>query len=147
MLFNDDNFLDIFINGKSISDDTLIYDYQSSNRFYSPKEGLLRGNLFKDSFDPYKDYIIRNIEPTTEKEAILLKIYEYDFAVNELNLYLDLNKDDKEAFTLFKKYVSEYKKYVNMWESKYGPLSLMGNMNSYDWVKGPWPWEGSANNV
>ncbi len=144
-MYFDNNYLDIFINNKSISRDTLILN---TDRFYSAHEGFIRGNLFKDLYDPYKNYHVKDIIPNNEKDSIILKIYELDFAINDLNLYLDIYSNDEEAFSLFKKYVEEYKKYCEVYEKNYGPLKLIDcDASLYNWNKEPFPWERSEINV
>ena len=57
----------------------------------NPDEGLVLGNLFLDEYVPYKNYKPYKIKPTCEKDAMLLKIREYCFAIDDLNLKLDLH--------------------------------------------------------
>ena len=45
------------------------------------------------------------------KEELLQKIRCYEFAINELALYLDTHPEDKKALCLHKKYCNEYKSY------------------------------------
>jgi len=112
------------------------------NRFFTPQEGLLRGNMFKDEYSPYKNLTYLPIHPKSEKEKLLFKIYEYDFAVNDLSLYLDLNPEDREAFVYFKSCLMELEKVKIEYEKVYGPLELDETKGSeYDWVKEPWPWD------
>ena len=54
-----------------------------------PKEGFLRGNLFNNLYDPYKNYKYKILNPTNKKEELLFNILMYKFALKELNLYLD----------------------------------------------------------
>lgn len=145
-MYFDNNYLDIFVDNKSISRDTLIYN--STDRFYSAHEGFIRGNLFKDLYQPYKNYKVKDIIPRNEKDELILKIYELDFAINELNLHLDVYKNDDEAFMLFKKYIEEYKKYCEIYEKRFGPLKLLEDTGtSYTWSNDPYPWERSELNV
>ena len=74
---------------------------------------------------------------------LILKIYEYNFALNDLSLYLDLNPDDKNVYSLFKKYTEEQRACVELYEKKYGPLELDdSDYSSYMWYKEPWPFVG-----
>ena len=114
----------------------------NSNRFFTPKEGFLRGNMFKDEYKPYKNLTYLNLIPKNEKETLLLKVCEYDFAINDLGLYLDFYSEDNEAFSLFKIYKKEYEKAKLEYENKYGPLSLEDTADYvYNWVDNPWPWD------
>ena len=44
---------------------------------------------------------------------------------------------------VYKKYLSAKKKLVEQYENSFGPLTLdgIGNVNSWSWIGGPWPWE------
>ena len=87
-------FEDIIFNVKS-DNDVNLFDY---------KDGFMYGNMFKNEYDPYKNYRVAQLESSTEVGKLLLKIYQYDFALNDLSLYLDLNPSDEEALMLFKDY-------------------------------------------
>ena len=115
--------------------------YSNQQRFYSTKEGFLRGNMFRDLYEPYKNLTYKEIIPRTEREALKLKIDEFDFAMNDLNLYLDTNPRDTEVFNMFKKFADEYKSAIKEYSKKFGPLLIyQDDGNMYDWLKSPWPW-------
>lgn len=125
-----------------------IMDFKDDKELFNVKEGFILGNMFKDEYDAYKGYIPSTLHANNEKDKILLCIYEYDFALNDLNLYLDLNPNNKKMYDLFKKLNEERKYYVDLYESRYGPLELdNSDYNSYEWIKGPWPFEGVDINV
>ena len=50
------------------------------------------------SYDSYKNYKAINLSSNSSKGNILLKIYQYDFALNDLSLYLDLHPEDKDVY-------------------------------------------------
>ena len=54
------------------------------------KNALIFGNSFKDEYEGYKNYKPKKIVVNNEREAMLLKIQELDFIINDLNLKLDL---------------------------------------------------------
>jgi len=112
------------------------------DKFLTPEEGFLRGNLMRDMYVPYKKYTYFKLKPETEKEELLLKLMAYSFAINDLNLYLDLNPEDKTTYELFKKYAKEKNELECIYQEKYGPLTVtetQGNM--FSWIKNPWPWD------
>ena len=118
---------------------------KKDTKLYNSKEGFLKGNMFKDEFDPYKNYPVATIMPKNKKEEIALKIYELDFAINDLNLYLDLHPEDQEMFNLFKKYVKEANRYKEEYINLVGPLCLTDvTSTSYNWLN-DWPWEKGGN--
>lgn len=134
MFFDDTNIIDLMIN----NDEKLVDD----------KLGLARGNLFKDEYVPYKDIEIREIVPRNEMEELLLKIYETDFAIKDLNLYLDLYPNDNKLYDKFKTYVEKNNEYKSNYEKKYGPLCLDNVTSStYKWISNPWPWDQDRGGV
>ncbi len=109
---------------------------------YTKEEGFLKGNMWVDEYKPYKNYNAYVINPRNEKELLILKLYELDFAINDLNLYLDLYPSDKEIYNLFVKYNKEYEEVKNSYEKLYGPLCLTDtDYNNYKWDDNPWPWD------
>lgn len=114
---------------------------------YSSKEGLNKGNMFKNEYDPYKNYIYK-VVVKGERDSLLLKIQELSFKVVDLNLYLDIFPGDTMMFEEFKKTLNELKKEKEMYEKTYGPLCLDGTIysNTYNWDKNPWPWMNEGGN-
>ena len=107
----------------------------------SPIEALNRGNLFDNYFWPYK--YVADLRPINEKEDLMNKIQMYCFAAHELNLYLDINPNNKELIGLFNQYEEEANNYIEIYEKKYGPLSVGLDKNlDWKWINSPWPWEG-----
>lgn len=132
--------------------DDILFDsnikMMNTPRLFNEKEGLMYGNMFRNEYVPYKNYHVTKLNALSEKEELLLNIYEYDFALNDLSLYLDLHPDDDYTYNLFRKYTEESKKYIDLYEKKYGPLDLCdSNYTSYMWEKGPWPFTGGSLNV
>ncbi len=125
--------------------DDIIFNMKNDNdvKLFDSKDGFMYGNMFKDEYDPYKNYRVVKLESNTDKGNLLLKIYEYDFALNDLSLYLDLHPDDNDVYKVFRKYTEEERDCVATYEKKYGPLELDNSMySSYLWDEGPWPFIG-----
>ena len=80
-----------------------------------------------------------------DRKALLNKIRQYDFALKELNLYLDTHPNCRRALALFKRYKSLSEEAVNDYVSKYGPIVPEQNLNTqhWSWIDDPWPWERS----
>ena len=113
-----------------------------NNRFFTPEEGLLRGNMFKDEYSSYKNLTYLPLHPKNEKEKLLFNLYAYDFAVNDLSLYLDLHPEDNECFLYFKQCLMECEKLKEEYERVYGPLELDETKGEkYNWTSEPWPWD------
>lgn len=113
----------------------------ASKSFYSIEEALKRGNLFPSLYDKYKNYEIGELKVNSKREQDLLKIQMLDFAINDLNLYLNLHPDDKQAFSLFKKYTDECLEKKREYSNIYGPLTIDDVQDEFEWSKGVWPWE------
>lgn len=78
-----------------------------------------------------------------EKARLMKKIKEYDFALKELNLYLDTHPNCRRALTLFKKYKDLRKKAVDEYISQFGPITPEQSSDDqhWSWIDDPWPWE------
>lgn len=110
-------------------------------KLYDLTEALEKGNLFPELYEPYKNYKEGKLCAQTERAKRLIEIQKLDFAISDLNLYLDLHPDDIQAYKLFKSYVMECKKKKEEFTCIYGPLELEDLTDEYEWSKGVWPWE------
>lgn len=117
-------------------------DFNRTGNVLSPMDGFLRGNMFQDEYEPYKNLTYFKLNPSNDKERLLYQVMAYSFAINDLNLYLDLHPDNKGMLDLFKKYVKEEKELCKEYVNKYGPLEVNEVMGQkFDWINSPWPWE------
>lgn len=80
-----------------------------------------------------------------ERDELLMKIQHYDFALKELNLYLDTHPNCRRALALFNKYKKFKTDAEREFNDLYGPLTPIQNnsTNQWHWVSDPWPWERS----
>lgn len=123
-------------------------DFGRDSNILNPMEGFLRGNMFKDEYEPYKNLTYFKLEPKTEQEKKLYKIMALSFAINDLNLYLDLHPDKKEVFDLFKKYVEEKDCLCKEYTKVYGPLEINETTGmKFNWIDSPWPWENKGGSM
>lgn len=138
MLFDDNITFLSFVN---------LDDNKYNSNILNSEEGFTIGNMFKNEYEPYKNYKPGVLKTNSEKLAELYKIMELSFAINDLNLYLDLNPQDEKVFNLLKSYLEKLCEYEKKYVKKYGPLEIAEN-TSYEneWIKNPWPWdkEGSS---
>lgn len=148
MLFENNNFDDNYgIDLTFLNIPINSMNDKNNNDLYDAREGFLKGNMFKDEYLPYKNYAIMQIVPKDKKEELELKIYELDFAINDLNLHLDLHPDDKEMFDLFKHYIKKANSYKEEYINLVGPICLTDvTGNNYNWLSS-WPWEGKGGNI
>ena len=117
-----------------------------NNNLADPKVALDRGNLFNNLYDPYKNYKYRELKPGNKREELLLNILMHNFALTELNLYLDVNPRDMNMIDLYNKYLSNKKRLCEEYEKNYGPLTIDSKYmtdSKWDWIESPWPWEGT----
>lgn len=109
------------------------------------REGYLRGNMFNNLYDKYKNYVPLEINAKSDRQRLLNQIRSYKFALTDLNLYLDTHPNNVEVINLYNNYLNEEKKLCNEYEKMYGPITLESsylNKNNWVWINGPWPWEG-----
>ena len=112
---------------------------------FAPVEGFEKGNLFANLYSQYKNYKPDKLKASNEREKLFLELLSICFATHELNLYLDLHPEDSSMLSLFNDYRMKEIELKRMYESKYGPLTVMSdnviNNNSFMWVNDTWPWE------
>ena len=70
-----------------------IEDIRKNNNLFNIDEGFNKGNMFKDLYDPYKNYEVKKIIPTTEKDLLLYNLYKYSFAINDLKINVTKDSD------------------------------------------------------
>ena len=110
---------------------------------YGAYEGYLKGNMYSNIYEQYKNYKPANIIPKTEKEQDLFNLNQIGFAMHDINLYLDVNPNDQQMLNLFTKYKDMYNQLFTQYESKYGPISVnnTGNQIPFEWENKKYPWE------
>ena len=119
-----------------------------NSNFLTAKEGFLRGNMFKNEYKPYKNLTYINIKPKCEREAKLFNVMQYAFAINDLNLYLDLHPDDTKVVKLFEDLVKEEKEAKKEYMQSYGPLTVTKvKGDKFDWIDSPWSWDDLGGNM
>lgn len=82
-----------------------------------------------------------------EKNKLLRAIQMYDFALYELNLYLDTHPDCLEALKYFRQYKELRNCAYDEYTSLYGSVTAIQNTDDlhWEWIDEPWPWERSVN--
>ena len=119
-------------------------------KFFTEREGYLRGNMFRNLYNQYKNYEPAILRPTNEQEEMFLRMSEKEFAAHDLNLYLDLYPNDGNALDLFNKYRKEANRLMMEYEEKYGPILISSdslNTSPFLWqtLIFPWNMEGLSN--
>ena len=109
---------------------------------YEPRTAIVRGTLFPGLDLPFMNMVNSKDLPMTP----LAELQTMSFVLQELALYLDTHRDDKEAFDVFRNFQQMYAKGREKYEKECGPLTHMSEMlNRYSWLNDPWPWEYTAN--
>lgn len=115
---------------------------QENSPVYSNEDGLTRGTLF-----PGLDLPFMNITNKTHPYAgtPLGELMALQFAVKELQLYLDTHTDDKAAFKTLKETIALEKEARRRYVKKYGPIEFcdVAEFDTYTWPDDPWPWNYS----
>ena len=110
---------------------------------YEAQKGLVRGTLFPGLDLPFMGMVNQyELPPST-----LAELQALGFAVQELALYLDTHREDKEALELYRGYQRMYDRCKTEWGKTRGPLNhgMVSESEGYDWLDDPWPWEYCAN--
>ena len=109
---------------------------------YEARKGLIRGTLFPGLDLPFMGMV------NTKEKAItpLTELQSMAFAIQELALYLDTHKDDKEALNLYQTYQKLYHEGMMSYTKNCGTLNHRTPTDGpYRWLDDPWPWEYCAN--
>lgn len=74
--------------------------------------------------------------------AMMHKLQELDFSIQETVLYLDAYPKCTAALKRFHQLVGERRALAEQYERQYGPLIAMGNekQSAWEWTQAPWPW-------
>ena len=120
------------------------YDINKKNNDEIDLEnGFYLGNLFTNTYEPYKNYKSKKVNAYSDRQKLLLRLHELDFILNDLNLFLDLNPNNKNIYEIFKKTAKEYEILKKHYYEKYQILELSNDTkDKYTWINNPWPWDG-----
>lgn len=110
---------------------------------YEAQKGLVRGTLFPGLDLPFMGMVNQSELPETP----LAQLQALGFAVQELALYLDTHRDDREALELYRSYQQLLQKVREEYQKRFGPLShsTPQTAEGYQWLDDPWPWEYGKN--
>lgn len=110
---------------------------------YEARKALVRGTLFPGLDLPFMGMVNQKEKPVTP----LTELQTLAFAVQELALYLDTHREDREALELYRSYQQMYDRCREEYRRRHGPLNHMHPSDSegYDWLEDPWPWEYCKN--
>lgn len=78
------------------------------------------------------------------RATMMHRIKAYDFAIVEMNLFLDTHPNDCEALTLFKMYQDKRCQLISEYEAMFGPyIETVNDVqgDAFTWICDPWPWD------
>ncbi len=109
---------------------------------YEPRKALVRGTLFPGLDLPFMGMVNKNEKPVTP----LTELQTVAFVIQELALYLDTHRDDREAFEVYSAMQELYQNARKQYEKECGPLTHHSTgSDEYRWLDDPWPWEYAKN--
>lgn len=151
-----DGFSEFFLQGNSNSNNIPLYNNGMNNNMpnnngmmnntnlFQPQEGYMKGNLFKNLYDPFKNYKPATLNPRGAQEEALINLGQMHFAMHEANLYLDNFPNDMDMINKFNDFRKSYEQLLNDYQSKYGPLEINNpymTTNPFAWSGKSWPWD------
>lgn len=116
------------------------FETKNNNKLDTITNGFNKGNMFKNEYIGYKKYTPKMPKLKNEKEKELFHIMELSFALNDLNLYLDINPTDSKMFNTFQEINKELEKKELEYAQKYNSLELSDINTKYDWASN-FPWQ------
>ena len=110
---------------------------------YEARKGLVRGTLYPGLDLPFLGMVNQKEKPVTP----LSELQVLGFAIQELALYLDTHKDDREALQVYQDYQKLYAHCRSEYLKRRGPMNHFQETSSgqYEWLNDPWPWEYCKN--
>ena len=110
---------------------------------YEARKALIRGTLFPGLDLPFMGMVNQKEKPITP----LSELQALGFAIQELALYLDTHRDDREALQVYQDYQKMYQHCKTEYLKKHGPMNHHQETGSgqYEWLNDPWPWEYCKN--
>ena len=109
---------------------------------YEARKGIIRGTIYPGLDLPFMGMVNKtelNATPKTELQTLA-------FAIQELALYLDTHRNDRQALQIYQTYQKMYHEGMMKFSEKCGPLNhCTPSEGEYRWLDDPWPWEYCAN--
>lgn len=117
-------------------------NFNRNSNLHSYEEGFNKGNLFKKIYSKYKNHVYK-LKVNNKKDDLLYKLQMYNFALKDLNLYLDVHPNDESMIKEFQNVRRKYNEVKEKYESAYGPLVACDDegIDTFRWTQNPWPWD------
>ena len=90
---------------------------------------------------------MRNNMLNSSRDAMMAPVRQSGFAAFDAHLYLDTHPCDTAAIPYFRQMTDAAASARTTFEAQNGPLtaSQSNDASYFNWVTGPWPWEGGMN--
>lgn len=109
---------------------------------YDPRRSLVRGTLFPGLELPFMGMVNKGEKPVTP----LTELQVMAFVLQELALYLDTHREDKEALEIYRTYQRLYHDAAMEYNRNVAPMNHHIPVDGpYRWPDDPWPWEYAKN--
>ena len=119
----------------------------NNNNLFTPSEGYTKGNMFRDLYDPFRNYTPARLTARNAREEALINLGQMHFAMHEANLYLDNFPNDMNMINKFNEFRTSYEQLLNEYQSKYGPIEITSpymTTSPFAWSNDKFPWDRRA---
>ena len=117
----------------------------TDNTLFTPKEALRHGNLYKNQYVGYKNYVPKIKAPKNKKETLMHEIMSLEFTCLDLALVIYVYPTNKEYIALYKRYMSQLEELKRNYDKEYGSICSKNGVlkdGYFDYVTSPSPWLG-----
>lgn len=78
-----------------------------------------------------------------QADALMKRINEASFAMDDVVLYLDTHPNDRNALNFYHQVKEMRREALKTYESQFGPLTpdAVQSTTQWTWLQGRWPWE------
>jgi len=123
-----------------------MYDQYSNNdiNLFTPDEAFKKGTIFKKLYKQYKNYQPGKINIDNEKDRLMNAVQMYALALNDINLYLAVYPNDKDALKIRKEYLDKYNMAKEEYQKKYPAFCIDYDFDinkSFDIATTNFPWD------
>ncbi|MBR6594654.1 MAG: spore coat protein CotJB [Clostridia bacterium] len=78
-----------------------------------------------------------------DRDTLLRRLMEADFALHETVLYLDTHPKCKRAYENYKQMQKAREELAEQYRKRFGPLTYyeVRSTDGWNWTDYPWPWQ------
>lgn len=105
---------------------------------YEAQKGMIRGTMYPGLDLPFMGMVNEAELPATP----LSELQVLAFALQDLALYLDTHREDREALEVYRNYQQIYHSAMEQYNQQMPLTHTMPTAaEDYAWLSDPWPWE------